>query len=217
MISRTATIGQPTAWILAAMAILLPALHAQQEKDNALRVPHTVARILVISTLACAQSTARSVGERASGIPLEKSSRRSSVGRTATCSRRDESDCSHRAVERPGQAGFSFPRFLRLSRSSSILSHQQYAFQWDENRALRVRQEISPGSIGHSGHPPVSNRGFQALTCRQRRHRDLLFSSGAIVDVGAPSWQRWITRDAYRATALAQSSADDRDVLRPYE
>ena len=86
----------------------------------------------------------------------------------------------------PGKPVSSLPPAI-VSKLDSL--HGQYAFQWDEGR-LHGYVEMSEHDWD-SGHPEVSEKDFNRSPV-QAAAPDVLFSS-VIVDVGAPSWQHWIT------------------------
>lgn len=67
--------------------------------------------------------------------------------------------------------------------------HAQYAFQWDENKPYG-HIEIKEKDLD-SQHPKITERSFKHSPY-EAAFEDI-FHSSAVVEVGAPSWQRWIT------------------------
>jgi len=67
--------------------------------------------------------------------------------------------------------------------------HEQYAFQWDQGKLYGYMEIIE--SDWDSGHPRVSEKEFNRSP--ERAAASDFFFSSVIVEVGAPSWERWIT------------------------
>jgi hypothetical protein len=67
--------------------------------------------------------------------------------------------------------------------------NQTYAFQWDQKNLYGYVDIDDP--TPDTGHPPVTPKAFN-LSPSRAASSDLFFST-LIVDIGAPSWQRWIT------------------------
>lgn len=65
----------------------------------------------------------------------------------------------------------------------------KYAFQWDENKLYGYAEIKEPNP--DPGHPEVSEKQFESSPS-EVASVDLLYST-LIVDVGAPSWRRWVT------------------------
>ena len=65
----------------------------------------------------------------------------------------------------------------------------EYAFQWDENRLFGYAEIREPAP--DSGHPEISTKQYDSSPS-QAASADLFYST-LIIQVGAPSWQRWIT------------------------
>lgn len=67
--------------------------------------------------------------------------------------------------------------------------HAEYAFQWDENR-LYGYVEIKEKDLDTS-HPKISDKSFRRSPY-ETAFEDMFYST-AVVEIGAPSWKRWIT------------------------
>jgi hypothetical protein len=67
--------------------------------------------------------------------------------------------------------------------------HGQYEFQWDEN-SLYGYVEIKEQDLD-SRHSKTSEKAFRRSPYEAAF--DDMFHSSAVVEVGAPSWQRWVT------------------------
>jgi hypothetical protein len=183
MILLKSTIGQRNTWFLAAMAILLPVLHAQDAKDPtiALRVPHTIAGISIdcSNTSAIWENVPRVSLSKKAVIDLPPDTLPPVLDATKPIAAIVQ-------MNDPSKPASRLPPAIERKLDSL---HEQYAFQWDAGR-LYGYVEITELDWD-SGHPQVSDKDFKRSPS-EAAASDLFFSS-VIVDVGAPSWQRWIT------------------------
>ena len=170
-------------WAVATSAIILPVMRGQEAvvPPSALSVPHTIVGIPIncSDTSAIWRNIPRlSLSKKAvvnppqDALPPVLDARKP----IAAIVRMDD----------PSKPVSSLPPAI-VSKLNSF--HGQYAFQWDEGR-LYGYVEMSEHDWD-SGHPEVSGENFNRSPA-EAAASDMLFSS-VIVDVGAPSWQRWIT------------------------
>lgn len=168
----------------AVAAFSLSALHAQDQKGDevALQIPHTTAPL----RLDCSNSASDW-----NNIPR------------VTLSKRDVVDVPPDLKTLPGLDARNPIAYLVLITDPSKLASQppspvqskldrfegKYAFQWDQNKLYGYAEikEQNPDS----GHPQIFAKQFESSPS-EAASADLFYSS-LIVDVGAPSWQRWIT------------------------
>jgi hypothetical protein len=162
---------------VASLAITVSASQAQDTsgKDAALSVPHTTTPV----PSDCSNNSSPS-WEKVPRVILSKES--------ATILRLDAK--KPLALE-----------FLRSDRSIVATSvpdtvrsrldffHAEYAFQWDENR-LYGYVEIKEKDLDTS-HPKISDKSFRRSPY-EAAFEDV-FHSTAVIEIGAPSWKRWIT------------------------
>jgi len=184
MISQETSIRLRTAWVLLVPLIFLPALAAQDKKDNnlALRVPHTTTHI----PIDCSDTSA--LWEK---VPRVSLSKEAVVDVTANANVPPVLDATKPIavivqMKDPSKPASKLPPEIE-SKLDSL--HEQYAFQWDESR-LYGYVEIADHDWD-IGHPQVSGNDFKRAPS-EAASSDLLFSS-VIVQIGAPSWHRWIT------------------------
>jgi hypothetical protein len=184
MISQEPRFRPRMAWVLLVPLIFLPALDAQDKKDNnlALRVPHTTTHI----PIDCTDTSV--LWEK---VPRVSLSKEAVVDVPADANLPPVLDAMKPIavivqMKDPSKPASKLPPKIE-SKLDSL--HEQYAFQWDENR-LYGYVEIADHDWD-IGHPPVSGKDFKRSPS-EAASSDLFFSS-VIVQIGAPSWQRWIT------------------------
>ena len=172
--SESSTVGRR--WIVPLLAFAFLTSQAQSKTDTAspLPIPHTTEPLLIN----CTDNTSQ--WRNAPRIYLSKDSVASSKAEvkgppTLLFSLHDPS----KAV--------SIPPPEIQSKLDSF--HAQYAFQWTEGR-LYGYVEIKEKGID-AGHPKISEDELQQSSF-QAAFEDLFYST-VVVEVGAPSWQRWIS------------------------
>jgi hypothetical protein len=194
------------AWFLLVTLIVLPAIYAQDKKDNlALGVPHTTTHI----PIDCSDTSV--LWEK---VPRVSLSKEAVVDIPADGNLPPVLDAMKPIaaivqMKDPSKPASKLPPEIE-SKLDNL--HEQYAFQWDEKR-LYGYVEIADHDWDN-GHPPVSGNDFKRSPS-EASSSDLFFSS-VIVQIGAPSWQRLDHRDA-RSCAPAKGSADDGDVFWAHE
>lgn len=163
--------------VIAALVILVSASQAQDNTGQgaALRVPHTTAPVL----FDCGGNSIAS-WEKVPRVALSKES--------GTVVRADPKKPLALEFLRsdPSTVVTAVPIDLQSNLDSF---HAQYAFQWDENR-LYGYVEIK-GQDLDSQHPKTSEKAFKRSPYEAAF--DDMFHSTAVVEIGAPSWRRWIT------------------------
>jgi hypothetical protein len=175
MASHRSRVVLRSACAVAAIVISVSASQAQEntDKEATLHVPHATGPVL----LDCSSSASWGKVPR---IALSKES--------GTVMRVD--------AKKPLALEFlrSDPRALVTTIPAAVEAnldsfHAQYGFQWDENR-LYGYVEIKEQDLD-SRHPKTSEKAFRRSP--YETSFDDMFHSSAVVEVGAPSWQRWIT------------------------
>jgi len=176
-------VGRGEPWVIAAMTILLPVLHAQDVKDKniALRVPHTTMSI----PIDCNNKSA--IWENVPRVSLSKKAVIDLPPDTLSPVL-DATKPIAAIVQMNDPSKPASPLTPAAERKLDSLN-EEYAFQWDESR-LYGYVEIAELDWD-SGHPEISDKDFKRSPS-EAAASDFFFSS-VIVDVGAPSWQRWIT------------------------
>ncbi len=183
IISRTFWLCQRSAWFFAAITLVQPVLLAQNEKDlaRALHIPHAEAAIPIdcSDTSAAWRSVSRVTLSKKAVVDLPPEASPPVLNATKPIAAVVQ-------MNDPSKPASKFPKAVAGKLDSF---HEQYAFQWDE-RKLYGYVEITEADLD-SGHPKVSESGFKRSPS-EAAASDLFFST-VIVDVGAPSWQRWTT------------------------
>jgi hypothetical protein len=170
--------------LLGVGAVLLSVLRAQDQKENeaALQVPHTTVPV----RLDCSDTVSDW-----NNIPRVTLSKRDVVDLPPDSRVPPALDARNPiaalvVISDPNKSVSQLPPPVQ-----SKLDRLQgnYAFQWDQNKLYGYAEikEQSPDS----GHPQVSAKQFESSPS-QVASADLFYST-LVVDVGAPSWQRWIT------------------------
>ena len=183
MISQEPNLCPRIARFLLVSLIVLPAMYAQGKKDSlALVVPHTTMHI----PIDCSDTSA--LWEKVPRVSLSKEAVVDVPGDANLPLVLDAMKPIAAIVQMkdPSKPASKLPAEIE-SKLDNL--HEQYAFQWDEKR-LYGYVEIA-GHDWDNGHPPVSANNFKRSPS-EAASSDLFFSS-VIVQIGAPSWQRWIT------------------------
>ena len=162
---------------VASLAILVSASQAQggKDKDVVLSVPHTV-----MPVLPDCDSKGSASWEKVPRVVLSKES----------------GTIMHVDAKKPLALEFlrSDPASVVTAVPAAVQSklnsfHAQYGFQWDEN-SLYGYVEIKEQDLD-SRHSKTSEKAFRRSPYEVAF--DDMFHSSAVVEVGAPSWRRWIT------------------------
>jgi hypothetical protein len=187
------------------LALSLSASQAQDKADKtaSLRVPHTTKPVLID----CSNNSAS--WANVPRIALSKES----VTVTGTDTQPVEIVF---LISDPTRAATNFHHSIESKLDSF---HAPYAFQWDEDR-LYGYVEIKEQDLD-SRHPEVSEKAFRSSP--DKAAFDDMFFSSAIVEVGAPSWQRWITEmhvhvrspNAKPMTSMSFGRTNDEENFRP--
>lgn len=165
-------------------ALLLSVLRAQGQKVNevALQIPHTTAPV----QLDCSNTSSGW-----DNIPRVKLSKQDVVNLAPDSPFPTVLDATKPIAEVVLMGDPPTPASQLPPPVQSKLDHFQgkYAFQWDENKLYGYAEIKEPNS--DSGHSRVSEKQFESSPS-EVASVDLLYNT-LIVDVGAPSWRRWIT------------------------
>jgi hypothetical protein len=177
LVMHRSVLGLRLGWAVAALVISVLPSQAQDntDKNAPLPVPHTASPVL-----SNCDSDISASWKKVPRISLSKES--------GTVMRID--------AKRPLAL-----EFLRSDPSAAVTAvpanikgklgsfNEQYGFQWDENR-LYGYVELSEQDVD-SRHPKISEKTFRRSPYEAAF--DDLFYSSVVVEVGAPSWHRWIT------------------------
>jgi len=152
-------------WAVAALVMAVSGSEAQENtrKSVALRVPHTTVPV----RFDCSSNSSA----RWEKVPRIAVSRESAV---------------LVRVDDPNALVTAVPNAIEGKLDSF---HAEYRFQWDEDR-LYGYVEIKERDLD-SQHPETSEKTFRRSP--NAAAFDDMFHSTVIVEVGAPSWRRWIT------------------------